>query len=278
MSTDKVWVGTGLVDARAPHISVFDHGFTVGDGVFEAVKAVGGRPFALTRHLRRLARSAAGLGLPTVDVEAVRHAVTETLLANDVPPLARIRITYTAGVAPLGSERGEHGPTLVVAVGAARPHTDTTAIVTVPWARNERGALAGIKTTSYAENAKALAQALDAGATEAVFADTTGRLCEGTGSNIFVVRDGRVLTPTLDTGCLAGVTRALVLEWVPGAEETDLPLAALQDSDEIFLTSTLRDVQGVNRVDGRELPGPGPVTKDVMAAFAERSAAEHDPL
>jgi branched-chain amino acid aminotransferase len=181
-------------------------------------------------------------------------------------------------VAPLGSERGEHGPTLVVAVGAAKPLADTTAIVTVPWPRNERGALAGIKTTSYAENAKALAQALDAGATEAVFADTTGRLCEGTGSNVFVVRDGRVLTPTLETGCLAGVTRALVLEWVPGAEETDLPLAALQDSDEIFLTSTLRDVQGVNRVDGRELTGPGPVTKDVMAVFAERSAAEHDPL
>jgi branched-chain amino acid aminotransferase len=278
MSTDKVWVGTGLVDAEAPHLSVFDHGFTVGDGVFEAVKAVGGRPFALTRHLQRLARSATGLGLPTVDVNAVRHAVTETLLANDVPPLARIRITYTAGVAPLGSERGDHGPTLVVAVGAARPHADVTAIATAPWPRNERGALAGIKSTSYAENAKALAGAQRAGASEAVFADTTGRLCEGTGSNIFVVRDGRVLTPTLDTGCLAGVTRALVLAWVPDAEETDLPMEVLQDSDEIFLTSTLRDVQGVHRVDGRELAAPGPVTKDVMGVFAERSAAEHDPL
>ncbi|NUP53004.1 MAG: 4-amino-4-deoxychorismate lyase [Catenulispora sp.] len=278
MSTDKVWVGSGLVDAGTPHISVFDHGFTVGDGVFEAVKAVGGRPFALTRHLQRLARSAAGLGLPVVDVEAVRHAVTETLLANDVPPLARIRITYTAGVAPLGSERGDHGPTLVVAVGATKPHADTTAIATVPWPRNERGALAGVKSTSYAENAKALAHAQRTGATEAVFADTTGRLCEGTGSNVFVVRDGRILTPTLDTGCLAGVTRALVLKWVPGVEEADLPMSVLLDSDEIFLTSTLRDVQGVRRVDDRELAAPGPVTKDVMAVFTERSAEEHDPL
>src|ERR1700739_2454738 len=116
MSTDKVWVGSGLVDATTPHISVFDHGFTVGDGVFEAVKAVGGRPFALTRHLARLARSAARLGLPPGDVAAVRHAVIETLLANDVPPLARIRITYSAGLAPLGSERGDQGPTLVVAI------------------------------------------------------------------------------------------------------------------------------------------------------------------
>src|SRR5882672_5890491 len=106
MSTEKIWVGTGLQDAAEPHISVFDHGFTVGDGVFEAMKAVGGRPFALTRHLDRLATSAAILGLPPVDTTAVRHAVVETLLANDVPPLARIRVTYTAGIAPLGSERG----------------------------------------------------------------------------------------------------------------------------------------------------------------------------
>jgi len=277
MSTDKVWVDSGLVDAATPHISVFDHGFTVGDGVFEAIKAVGERPFALTRHLQRLARSADGLGLPPVDVDAVRHAVTETLLANDVPPLARIRITYSAGIAPLGSERGDHGPTLVVAVGASRAHAETTAIATVPWPRNDRGALAGIKTTSYAENAKALAHAQRAGATEAVFADTAGRLCEGTGSNIFVVRDGRILTPTLDTGCLAGVTRALVLKWVPGAEETDLPVETLLDADEIFLTSTLRDVQGVHRADGRDLAAPGPVTKGAMAVFAERSAEDHDP-
>ncbi|ACU71137.1 aminotransferase class IV [Catenulispora acidiphila DSM 44928] len=277
MSTDKVWVGSGLVDAAVPQISVFDHGFTVGDGVFEAVKAVGGRPFAMTRHLARLARSADGLGLPPVDVDAVRHAVTETLLANDVPPLARIRITYSAGISPLGSERGTHGPTLVVAVGASKAHAETTAIATVPWPRNERGALAGIKTTSYAENAKALAHAQSAGATEAVFADTTGRLSEGTGSNIFVVRDGRILTPPLATGCLAGVTRALVLKWVPGAEEADLPFETLLDADEIFLTSTLRDVQGVHRADGRELAAPGPITKGAMAVFAERSAEDHDP-
>jgi branched-chain amino acid aminotransferase len=278
MSTEKVWVDSALHDAADSHISVFDHGFTVGDGVFESVKAVGGRPFALTRHLDRLASSAAGLGLPPVDAAAVRHAVTETLLANDVPPLARIRITYTSGIAPLGSERGPHGPTLVIAVGAAKAHTQTTAIATVPWVRNERSATAGIKSTSYAENALALARAQESGASEAIFADTTGRLCEGSGSNIFVVRDGRILTPSLACGCLAGITRALVLKWVPGAEETDLPLSALRDSDEIFLTSSIRDIQAVHRVDDRELPAPGPVTKEVMEVFADRSAVDHDPL
>jgi branched-chain amino acid aminotransferase len=160
MSTAQVWVGEGLQDAAGPHVSIFDHGFTVGDGVFEAVKAVEGRPFALSRHLDRLARSAAGLGLPTVDKTFVRHAIEETLAANAMPPLARIRVTYTAGVAPLGSERGAHGATLTVAVGGVKPHELFTAVSTVPWTRNERGALAGIKTTSYAENALALARAM----------------------------------------------------------------------------------------------------------------------
>ena len=164
----------------------------------------------------------------------------------------------------------------MLAVGPSRATAETTSIATVPWPRNERGALAGVKSTSYAENAKALAYAQRAGATEAVFADTTGRLCEGTGSNIFVVRDGRILTPTLDTGCLAGVTRALVLKWV-AAEETDLPIETLRDADEIFLTSTLRDVQGVHRADGRDVAAPGPLTKAAMAVFAERAAEDHDP-
>ena len=83
----------------------------------------------------------------------------------------------------------------------------------VPWVRNERSAVAGLKTTSYAENVVALAYAKERGAIEAVFANTRGELCEGTGSNVFVVRDGVVWTPPLDSGCLAGITRALAVEW-----------------------------------------------------------------
>ena len=277
MTDGKVWLDTGLRDAAGPHISIFDHGFTVGDGVFEAVKAVDGEPFALTRHLERLARSAVGLGLPPVDLLLVRRAVEATLAANETLPLARIRITYTGGPAPLGSERGGHGPTLAVAVGPAKRHDPSTAVATVPWTRNERGALAGLKTTSYGENALAVTRAHESGASEAVFADTVGRLSEGTGSNIFVVVGGRILTPTLGTGCLPGVTRALVLAWLPEVVEEDVPVEVLQHADEVFLTSTLRDVQGVHRVDARELAAPGPVTKDVMAIFAVRAAADPDP-
>lgn len=109
-----------------------------------------------------------------------------------------------------------------------------------------------------------------------MFANTAGQLCEGTGSNVFVVIGGRLLTPALASGCLAGITRRLVVDWC-GAEETDLPLDALQQAEEIFLTSTLRDVQAVTRVDDRELPGPGPVTAKAMAVFAERSGDDLDP-
>ena len=100
----RAWVnGDLLADARSPAITVSDHGFTVGDGVFEAVKVVDGTPFALTRHLERLTTSARGLGLPAVDLDEVRRGVEAVLGAETDLPLGRLRITYTAGDAPLGS-------------------------------------------------------------------------------------------------------------------------------------------------------------------------------
>lgn len=265
----RAWInGELLPDPSAPALGVTDHGFTVGDGVFEAIKVVDGRPFALTRHLERLARSAAGLGLPELDDDAVRRGVAAVLDGQDLP-LGRLRITFTGGPAPLGSGRGDEPPTLVVVADAMAPSPATTRVATVPWPRNERGALAGLKTTSYAENVVALAHARERGATEAVFANLAGHLCEGTGSNVFYVVDGELRTPTLAAGCLAGVTRALVLEW-SGAVEVDEPIAVLERASEIFLTSTTRDVQGVSAWDERELPAPGPVTAEVAATWARR--------
>lgn len=272
----KLWVNGGLKDVQEARVSVLDHGITVGDGIFETVKAEHGQPFALTRHLDRLTRSADGLGLPAPDHDEIRRACAAVLAANPMA-LGRLRITYTGGLSPLGSDRGTDGPTLVVALGETTRRPDTTAVITVPWTRNERGALAGLKTTSYAENVVALARAHDHGASEALFANTVGRLCEGTGSNVFVVVDGELHTPPVSSGCLAGITRALTAEWT-GARETDLPLDVLDAADEIFLTSTLRDVQAVVRVDGRVLPAePGPVTAKAMRVFAERAAADPDP-
>ncbi|MFJ4524216.1 aminotransferase class IV [Streptomyces sp. NPDC088810] len=272
----RIWLDGELRDLQSARVSALDHGLTVGDGVFETVKAVDGTPFALTRHLDRLTRSARGLGLPDPDHDEVRRACAAVLAADPVP-LGRLRITYTGGHGPLGVGRGEHGPTLMVAVGGTTRRPDSTAVITVPWTRNERGALAGVKTTSYAENIVALARAHQNGASEALFGNTVGQLCEGTGSNVFVVLDGGIHTPPVTSGCLPGVTRALVIEWT-GAKETDLPLDVLQRADEIFLTSTLRDVQAVHQVDGRQLPGaPGPVTAEAMRIFDERSGRDLDP-
>jgi branched-chain amino acid aminotransferase len=272
----RAWVnGRLLDDPAAPAVTVSDHGLTVGDGVFESVKVVDGSPFALTRHLARLEASAVGLGLPAPDHDEVRRAVA-SVLDGERLALGRLRITYTGGVAPLGSGRGDHPPTLVVVADAMAPRAETASVVTVPWPRNERGALAGLKTTSYAENVIALAYAAERGAAEAVFANTAGNLCEGTGSNVFYVVDGELRTPSLASGCLAGVTRALLLEW-HGAREVDEPVGVLERAEEVFLVSTTRDVQPVARCDGRELPAPGPVTAACMKTWAEREPQDSDP-
>jgi branched-chain amino acid aminotransferase len=273
----KAWIDGALVDAETAYVSAFDHGFTVGDGVFETMRLAGDRPFALTRHLRRLTRSAAGLGLEPPSEEALRVAVEATLAANDPADLGRVRITVTGGRGPLGSGRGDAPPTVVVMVSPARPWPPTTTLVTVPWPRNEHSAVAGLKTTSYAENVVALAWAHERGASEALLLNTAGQVCEGTGSNVFaVLAGGRVVTPGLTSGCLAGVTRELVLEWC-GGEEADLTPEALAAADEVFVTSSTRDVHPVDRVDAVEFPAPGPVTARVAAEFTRRARLDSDP-
>jgi branched-chain amino acid aminotransferase len=269
--------GSLLTDPTAKAISVVDHGFTVGDGVFEAVKVIGGAPFALTRHLDRLERSALGLGLPPVNRAEVVAGV-EAVLAADAIALGRVRITYTAGPSPLGSgrEEAQAQPSLVVVAAAMGAWPETTAIVTVPWPRNERGAVAGLKTTSYAENVVALAEAAKHGASEAIFANTVGHLCEGTGSNVFYVVNGEVRTPTLASGCLAGVTRALVIEWF-GVREIDEPIEIAEQADEVFLASTTRDVQAVHRWNERELAAPGPITRGLVKGWATKERESIDP-
>lgn len=270
------WVDGRVLDPTAPAIAAVDHGVTVGDGVFETCKIEDGAVFALTRHLRRLHRSATGLGLPAPDEALVREGVDAVLAAAGPLPFGRLRFTMTGGAGPLGSDRTGTSPTYVVLATALPRPPASTKVCVVPWPRNERSAVAGLKTTSYAENVVALAHAQARGAGEAVFANTAGHLCEGTGSNVFYVVDGQLRTPTLASGCLAGITRALLLEWCD-VEEVDEPVAVLETAEEIFLASTTRDVQPVAWCDGRELVAPGPVTQRVAARWRAQESLDSDP-
>jgi branched-chain amino acid aminotransferase len=268
-----VWINGVLVDAAVARVSPFDHGLLTGDGVFETLRVTRGTPFALRRHLERLARSAAGLRLPCPPADDVRAALDRVIAANAIVE-GRIRVTVTGGPGALGSDRADVEPTVIVA-GGPMPRWPAAADVAVaPWPRNERGALVGLKTVSYGENVVALAHARDRGANEAIFANLAGLLCEGTGTNVFVAVGGRLVTPPLSAGCLAGVTRELVLELVDAGED-DIPMDALASAPEAFLTSSTRDVQPIRSVDNRLLATcPGPLTAAAAAAFATLLAAD----
>jgi branched-chain amino acid aminotransferase len=276
----RVWVDGELVEPEGPAVSALDHAVTVGDGVFETAKIVEGEPFALTRHHRRLLSSAAGLGLPEPDLALVDKGIA-AVLDGDPIPFGRLRYSVTGGVGPLGSDRSEASLTTIV-LAAPQPRPPASGRLTVvPWTRNERSAVAGLKTTSYAENVVALARAKEVGAIEAVFANTRGELCECTGSNVFVVDDGAVLTPPADSGLLPGITRELVIEWgrAAGVEviEEALPLDVLMNADEVFITSSTKDILPIDAVDDRMLPAGRPVTTALQEIFRSNANRSLDP-
>jgi branched-chain amino acid aminotransferase len=272
----KIWLnGVVYADPSEATIAGTDHGLLVGDGVFETLKVTESGTFAVRRHLNRLIRSAAALHLPAPDHLQIREAIDAVLADRDFPR-GKLRITYTGGRGPLGSDAAYGPPTLLVALVAADPAPPLTSIVTAPWTRNEHGALAGVKSTSYAENVRGLAYATERGASEAIFLNTAHHVCEGTGTNIFLVFGDTVVTAPLSAGPLAGITRELIMEWSP-VEEREVTLEEARRADEVFLTSSMRDIQGIERWDDQILSSVRPVTKALTAIFAERSRADLDP-
>jgi len=282
-----IWHEGRLVSPTEPLVLAVDHGLTVGDGVFETCGVEGGEAFALSRHLDRLARSARGLGIARPDEAKIREGVAAVLAAHPSP--GRVRITVTDGPGPLGSFREAPDAarqTVVVLAGpSVAPHP--ARVVRVPWVRNERSAVVGLKTTSYAENVVALAAAREQGADEALFANTVGELCEGTGSNVFVERGGELLTPPLSSGCLAGITRELVLEWsaaaglpVREAGPGELGFEVLEEvlAGEAFLalSGSVRNLVPVVFLDGQEIE-PGPITRAAIEVFDARRRELIDP-
>jgi branched-chain amino acid aminotransferase len=277
-----VWINGHRVPADVPHLSALDRGFTLADGVFETMRVYDGRPFRLAAHIRRLRDATASLGIPLRgDVaDQVTGAVAEAA-ATEVRE-ASVRVTVsrgigTPGVAPPSSPE----PTIVVAVSALPafpPETYATglAVHVASGRRNERAMTAGLKTIAYTDSIIALAEARAAGADDALFLDTEGHVSEGTSSNAFIVGPGNtgvLVTPPLSCGALPGITRAAVMELAPTlgitVEARPIQYAELLAAPEAFLTSSLRAIAPMVRVDGRSLGNgrPGPLTRRVMEAY-----------
>lgn len=230
------------------------------EGVFTTVKVADGHPHHLGRHILRLAESARIVGLDSPDPEDVRREVAAVLPGATAPgspgsELARMRIDWD-------------GSALTVTLEPLTPHPPTTTVIKAPDERAPDSPSAGAKSEGLGRQGRALlAWAREHGAGDTVLATTDGRLAEGATSNIFYVVGSELRTPTRATGLLAGIARDLVIE-TAGAREVDAPYEVLLEADEVFLTSSLRGVQAVTAVDGREIGGPGPVTRAAMAAWA----------
>lgn len=270
----KLWLDGLVVDEREARISPLDHGLLVGDGVFETLRWYSGNPFALDGHLERLEAGALTLGLrapPLKDLGRAAHTVIE---ANDLAD-ARMRITLTSGSGPPGLLRGPGPGTVIVTASPLQPWPPTTTAIVSRWHRDEQSPLAGVKSISLVDHVMALTEARAAGAAEALLMNGRGELCEATTANVFCVRNGRVETPALASGCLAGITRDRVLRLCAalriGAIETSLPGEVLHEAEELFLTSSTREVQPLVEVDGRPVGDgkPGRLTGRLSQAYSE---------
>jgi branched-chain amino acid aminotransferase len=265
-----IWLNGTICPLAEARISPLDHGLLVGDGVFETLVARQGQPFAAREHWQRLVNSCRIMGMVPMPLEQYLAALEAVLKANELKD-ARLRVTLTTGDGPLGSDRGKGAKTALVTAVALKPWPATEKVCLVPWTLNENGPLAGAKSVSYGGNVRALALAKSQGCGEALMANTRGELCEGTGSNVFLVLRGRLVTPPLSSGCLPGITRGLVIKACQSSGidcfEEPVPVSALDHCEEAFLTSSTRDVHPIAELDGRLLPTPGVLTQSVAVVF-----------
>lgn len=248
------WFNGAFLDGPLA-VSPADRGLTHGLGVFETLLALEGQPVALDLHLARMRDGAERLGLEFGRLsEAEILAGMSGLLerAGLSAGRARIRLALSAGAGDLRRLEAGSDPLLWMTAAACPPPPESVTLVTADFPRNERSPLSGIKCASYAENLVALDQARRAEADEVLFYNTRGELCEAATANVFLVRDGEVLTPPLSSGCLPGTMRARVMARI-AVEEQRLTAADVAAADEVFVTSATRGVVPVVRVDGRVL-------------------------
>lgn len=276
MSVGVVWVNGELVAEARAAVSARDRGFLLGDGLFETMRAYGGRIFALREHLARLRRGAARIGMLLPD--GLEGAVRETVAANRLEDAA-VRLTASRGAGDGLLPPEAPSPTVVIAARPYRPEAawyERGVRAAVARGRvDERRATAGLKQLGYLEAVVAVAEARAAGCDDALFLDTAGHVAEAAASNVFVVVDGELLTPPLSCGVLPGVTRAAVLRlaarrgWT--AAEREVAPESLERATEAFLTSSLREIVPLVEVGGRAVGAgrPGPLARTLLAEYRD---------
>lgn len=274
------------------NVSVFDRGFLYGDGVFEGIRVYDRRVFRLDQHLARLHRGAKAILLEVpMSAERLREVVLETVRRTGLRD-AYVRLVVSRGTGDLGLDprNCRDGATVVVIVDTIslypkEVYEQGLEVVTCVTRRNLPAALnPEIKSLNYLNNILAKIEVGRANAHEGLMLNHQGYVAEATGDNVFVCRDGTIITPPVEAGILEGITRDVVVELagemgLPLREE-DLTLYQVYNADECFLTGTAAEIVPVARVDGRVIGDgiPGPVTRRLMARFRELTATEGVPV
>lgn len=283
----KVYVDGELVPQEEARVSALDRGFTLGDGVFETMRLCRGRLFRLDQHLARLKRSAALLQLPVPMSDKEFEAALYGVAAANGLAEAVLRLTVSRGV-PDGRgllPTGQTRPTVVIQPSPFVPpspqkYAEGFKAIVASVRRNETSPTAFAKSCNYLDNFVARLEAAAANADEAVMLNTAGQVACGTSSNLFLVRAGRLLTPSIETGVLAGITRAAVIELAAGmgmaAEERSIGLPELASADECFFTNTVLGVMPLVKLDGKEIGTgrPGRLTAELRDTYDRLVAAE----
>ncbi|MBK7386836.1 MAG: branched-chain-amino-acid transaminase [Methanothrix sp.] len=285
-----IYLDGEFVPAERAAVSVFDHGFLYGDGVFEGIRAYGGRVFRLEDHVQRLFDSAQAIMLSIpLSQEEMALAIRETLRKNNLRD-AYVRPIVSRGYGDLGLDplKCKKPTVIIIAVewGAMYGNLYEVGLtaISVSVRRNAPDALPpNIKSLNYLNNILAKIEANVKGGNEAIILDSQGRISEGSGDNIFVIKNGKVYTPhTLNN--LKGITREAAIELAlkNGLEviQTDLGLFDLYTGDEVFVTGTAAEIAPVTKIDGRVIGSgkPGPITKKLMAAFKELTMNSGTPI
>jgi branched-chain amino acid aminotransferase len=278
--TRIVMIDGAVVAPADAKVSVFDRGFLYGDAVFEVLRTYAGVPFALDEHIARLRRSAERVFIPLpVDDLTLRREV-ERAVAESGNDESYVRIVVTRGTGPLSldPDTASHPLRVVLVENVSPPPREAyehgVAAVLVHTRRAVDGTSAeGAKVSNYLANLLALREAKARGAHEALIVDSQGHVVEGASSNVFVVLGGRIATPPETAGILAGITRARILAAAVDlgmtVVERDIPVADLLGADEVFITSSIRELLPVVRVDDRPIASgtPGPVARALHARF-----------